>query len=602
MGHKSGRLGNARDFNYYAIGRLKRNSAAAQAEAELDVVQSQIASGLTGDDRVELKARVYPLQERVTEPARSGLLLLFAAVGALLLIVCVNLGSLMLSHTLGRSRDTAIRAALGASRWRVFQSILIEAVMLALGGAVIGFTLSMAIVKLMVSSAPAGLPRLGDVAIDYRVLLFTLGVAVASGLLFGLLPAWRLTRTDPQQSMRAGGRGTTDSGAKQRLQSFLVMAEVGLSLTLLAVAGLLVASFTRLIGVDRGFDVQNVLTAKVNLASPIYKEAAKREQFYKELLARLDNQPGVVSAGVVSVLPLDGERWNDVISVDGDARPTMERPMAEYRPVSPDYLRAMGIKLLAGRFLQEGDRPRKMVVVSERTAQVVWPGQNPIGKTFRCLDPDEPLHEIIGVAAGIRDKSLEQEPGLMVYVPLWERVPASASIAVRTSGDPSSAIGALREAVGALDRQLPISEVRTMEQIERGSVAQRRFQMLLIALFAGSALLLSAIGIYSVLASAVARRTNEIGVRMALGAQSFHIMSMVFARGLGPVAIGIAAGIAGALTAGRLISGMLFAVSWYDARTILAVVVLTIVAAVCACWLPARHAIRVDPIDTLRYE
>jgi putative ABC transport system permease protein len=262
----------------------------------------------------------------------------------------------------------------------------------------------------------------------------------------------------------------------------------------------------------------------------------------------------------------------------------------------------MGIGLIAGRSASESDRPRRVVVISEMTAQSLWPGENPIGKTFKRGDPGEPAHEVIGVAAGIRDKTLEQEPGLIVYVPLWERVPSSGSIAVRTAGDARTAAGALVEAVRRLDAGLPVSEVQTMEQIERGSLWQRAFQMLLIGLFAGSALLLSGVGIYSLVASAVARRTGEIGVRRALGAQRFHIMSMIFSGGLRPVAIGMAVGIGGSLMIGRSISSMLFGVSPYDLKTMLAVVALTSIVTVVACWVPARRAVRVDPIEALRYE
>jgi putative ABC transport system permease protein len=590
------------DFNFYAIGRLGPGYSAAQAQSELDVIQYQIASGLSGAEQVELKAQVSPLQAIVTEQARGGLLLLLAAVGVLLLIVCVNLASLMLGRTLSRSRDAAIRTALGASRWRIFQSILIESATLGLAGAALGLAAAIAIVKVLIHSAPPGLPRLQDVDVDYRVLLFTLAVAAASTLLFGLLPAWRLTRTDPHESMRAGGRGGTDTGTRLTLQSGLVAAEVGLSVTLLIVAGLLVTSFARLMRVDRGYDAHNTLTAEVNLASAVYKDDARREQFYNDLTRALDAQPGVVVAGVVSVLPLNGERWGDIITLDGDTRPIMERPLGAYRPVTPDYLRAMGIRLIAGRTAVQSDRPRRVVVVSERTAEALWPGQDPIGKTFKRADPDEPPHVVIGVAADIRDKTLEQEPRLVVYVPLWERVPRSASIAVRTAGDPRLAARALGFAVRSLDPGLPLADVQTMEQIERGSLSQRAFQMLLIALFAGSALLLSAVGTYSVLASAVARRTGEIGIRMALGASRVHIMSTVFARGFRPVAIGMLIGIAGALAFGRFVSALLFGVSPYDPMTIMGVIVLTTAAAICACWLPARRAINIDPISALRYE
>ena len=623
------------DFNYYAIGRLAPGYSAAEAGSELDVVQDQIAASLRGAEQVELKAQVYGLQAIVTREARSGLLLLLASVGVLLVIVCVNLAGLMLGRAFGRSRDAAIRAALGASRWRILQSNLIESGLLGLGGAALGLALAVVAVRLLIKAAPPGLPRLQDAGVDYRVLFFTLGVAMACAIGLGIGPALRLTRSDPNEALRTGGRGTTDTGARHRLQSGLVAAETALSVTLLVVAGLLVASFARLMRVDRGFEAHNVLTAQVNLASAVYKDSARREQFYNDLIRKLEAQPGIDAAGVVSVLPLNGERWNDIITVEGDTRPIMQRPSGAYRPVTPDYFRAMGISLISGRTAAESDRPRLVVVVSERTAQTLWPGEDPIGKTFtRAYGPP---HEVIGVAAGIRDKTLEQDPGLIIYVPLWERVPTTASIAIRTSagpgsarvqsssssgqvqsssfsllrslgltrgpaGDSGSAVRALLEAVRSLDPALPVSDIQTMEQIEHGSLSERSFQMMLIALFAGSALLLSAVGTYSVLASAVARRTNEIGIRMALGASRSAVMSMVLARGLGPVAIGIALGIGGALATGRFISSMLFAVSPYDIGTMTAVVALTTGAALFACLLPARRAVNIDPIAALRYE
>jgi putative ABC transport system permease protein len=615
------------DFNYYAIGRLASGLTAAQAQSELNVIQDQIAASLSGDERVELKARVNGLQAIVTQQARSGLLLLLGAVGVLLVIVCVNLASLMLGRAVVRSRDVAIRSALGASRWRLFQSVLIESSILGLGGAALGLGLSIVGVKALMRAAPADIPRLQDAGIDFRVLLFTLGVAFVSSLLLGLLPALRLTRTDPHEAMRSGGRGGTDTAARHRFQTGLVAAEVGLSLTLMIVAGLLVASFVHVMRVERGFEAQNVLTARVNLAGAVYQDPDRRERFYNDLIRTVEQQPGVVAAGVVSVLPLNGERWNDIITLEGDTRPIMERPSGAYRPVTTGYFRAMGIKLIAGRTAVERDRPRLAVVVSETTAQTLWPGQDPIGKTFtRAYGPP---HEVIGVARDIRDKTLEQEPRLIIYVPLWERVPTTASIAVRiapapgsaapvqsssfsllrslglaagTSGNGASVARALREAVRSLDSALPLSDVQTMDEIERGSLSQRSFQMLLIVLFAASALLLSAVGTYSVLAAAVARRTNEIGIRMALGASRSAVVLMVLHRGLGPVAIGIAAGIAGALMTGRFISSMLFAVSPYDISTMIAVVTLTAAAALCACLLPARRAIRIDPMAALRYE
>jgi predicted permease len=590
------------EFNFGAVVRLKAGATAAQAGAELNVIEAQIASTLKGDDRVDLFAKMSPLQGIVTAQSRGGLWLLLGAVGAVLLIVCVNLGNLMLARALGRSRETAVRIALGASRARIVRGILVECLVLAFSGGLLGVALAEVLVRLLVSVAPVDLPRLSEVQVDWRVHLFALSAAAISGLFFSLFPAWRLMRVDPQEAMHSGSRGSTESGSRMRLRELLVSVEAALSCLLLIVAGLLLTSFVRLMGVDRGFEVQHILTAQIAPSRPRYDDNAKRQRLYHDIIAKLSTEPGVISAGLISVLPLDGQLWADVISVAGDTRPIMERPISAYRPVTPDYFRTMGIRLIAGRTVAESDQPRHVVIISQHTAETVWPGQDPLGKQFRAGDPTDPPYEIVGVAADVRATSLQDAPGLMVYVSYWSRVPWSASIAARTSGDSVAAAGAIREAVWSVDSQLPVSDIETMEQIQNRSLSQRRFQIALLAVFAGSALLLAALGIYGVLAFSVARRTNEIGIRMALGAQPGNILSMVMRRGLVPVALGLAAGVAGSLALGKVLSGLLFAVSPYDWRTILGVILLMMVSALAACWIPARRATRVDPLVALRYE
>jgi predicted permease len=590
------------DFDFGAVVRLRPDASASQAGAELNVIQAQIASTFKGEDRFDLLARLSPLREKITSQERSGLWLLLGSVAAVLLIVCVNLGNLMLSRALGRTRETAVRIALGASRARVVRGVLVECLVLAFAGGLLGVALAVTLVRLMVSMAPVDLPRLSEVHVDWRVLLFALGATTISGLFFGVFPAWRLTRVDPQDAMRSGSRGSTESGGRMRVRELLVSVEVALSCLLLIVAGLLLTSFVRLMGVDRGFEVQHILTAEIAPSRPRYDDDAKRQRLYHDVIAKLQTEPGVKSAGVISVLPLNGQFWADLISLPGDTRPIMERPIAAFRPVTPDYFRTMGIRLMAGRAIAESDQPRKVVIVSQHTAETVWPGQDAIGKTFKRGDPKDPPYEIVGVVADVHATSLQDAPGLMVYVPYWDRAPWSAAIAVRTAGNPVAAAGAIREAVWSVDSQLPVSDIETMEQIESRSLSQRRFQMALLGVFAGSALLLAALGTYGVLAFSVARRTNEIGIRMALGAQPTNIVSMVMRRGLVPVAFGVVAGVAGALALGRVISGLLFAVSPYDWRTILGVMALTLICALAACWIPARRATRVDPLDALRYE
>lgn len=594
--------GEAGDFDFDAVMRLKPGAAEAQARAELNGIEGQIAAAYTGDERVDLRAKLSPLQSVETAQSRSGLMLLLAAVGAVLLIVCANLGNLMLVRALGRTRETAVRLALGAPRGWVLRGVMTESLLLAFAGGTLGIGIAEALVKLLVASAPADLPRLGEVHVDWRVLVFAFGAALISGLFFGLFPAWRMTRVDPQEAMRSGSRGSTESGGRTRFRELLVSLEVALSCLLLIVAGLLLTSFARLEGVDTGYEVQHVLTAQISPSRPRYDEESKRKRLYHDVIAKLETEPGVTAAGVISILPLNGQLWTDLISLPGETRPLMDRPIASYRPVTPDYFRAMGIRTIQGRTVTEGEEPRKLVVVSRRTAQAVWPGQDPIGKRFRRGDPKDEPYEIIGVVADVRSASLQDAPGLMVYVPYWDRPPYSGSIAVRTAGDPAAMAGAIRHAVWSVDSQLPVSTIETMEQIEGRSLAQKRFQMALLAVFAGSALLLAALGTYGVLAFSVARRTNEIGIRMALGAQTGSILAMVMRRGLAPVAIGIVAGVAGAAALGRLVAGLLFGVSPYDGWTTAGVVGVTLVTAVIACWIPARRATRVDPLSALRYE
>ncbi len=592
----------AGSFDFGAILRLKDGVPEAKGAAELDVLQAQIASQLTGNDKMDLAVQISPLRQIETSQSRSSLLLLLGAVGAVLLIVCVNLGNLMLVRAFGRTHETAVRIALGASRRRILGGIIAESLLLAVAGGVLAIGLADALVRVFVSAAPVDLPRLSEVRMDWHVLLFAVAAALVCGLFFGILPAWKLMRTDPQEAMRVGGRGSTESGARMRVRDLLVSVEVALSCVLLILAGLLIRSFARVASVNRGFEVQHILTARIDPSYPRYQDDKQRLQLYKDIQAKLSKEPGVVSTGLTSMLPLTGDTWADIVTAPEDMRPIAQRPVAAYRTVSPGYLETMGIRLIAGRFPQASDEPRDVVVISEKAAQTVWPMQNAIGKTFKGSDLTEKAHEVIGVAGDARVKDLEKAPGLVVYVPDWIRTSQSAGIAVRTTGDPLTAVGELREAVRSVDSQLPLSDVETMKTIAQKSLGQRQFETGLLLVFACSALLLAGLGIYSVLAFGVARRTNEIGVRMALGAQPGNILKIVMYRGLAPVGLGLAAGIIGAIAIGRFLSGLLFSVSPYDPATILAVAGLTIIAATAACWLPAWRATRIDPLEALRYE
>lgn len=593
----------AGEHNYAAIARLKKGVTREQALAEFNVVQAAIATHFEPEaGKMDLLGSLTSLKDSVVARGRLGLLLLLGAVGAVLLIGCVNLGNLMLVRATRRGRETAIRLALGAEPRQVAGGIFLESILVAFAGGALGIGVAKALVSLFAVWAPVDLPRADEVAMNGTVLLFALSLAILTAVLFGLIPAWRLAKSDPQEALRSGGRTQSEGVGKLRLREVLVSVEAALSVALLIVAGLLSASFLRVGAVDRGFVSQHVLTAEVTLPIARYKTDEARRHFYDALVERLRSQTGIAAAGVVSVLPFGGQSWSDWVRAEGDTRPGAALPIVEYRPVSPDYFRAMGIPLERGRGIEEKDYPNKPAVVSLKAAGLIWPGQDPIGKRFRRADPKQPPFEVVGVVGDIRGAGLDKEPTALIYTALWERAPATVNIAVRTSGDPGAGVGALRDAVRSMDPDVPLSSVRTMLQIESGSLAQRSFETLVAGVFAASALLLALIGTYSVLAYSVGARTNEIGIRMALGAERGRLMVMVLADGLRPVAAGVAAGAGLAFLLGRFLSSLLFGISPRDPAVYSVVICATLVAGALACLLPARRAAGVSPLEALRHE
>ena len=589
--------------NYAAVARLKPGVTREQAVAELNVIQAGIKTHFEPEvGKIDLLASLTPLKDRVVERSRVALLLLLGAVGAVLLIGCVNLGNLMLVRASRRGRETAIRLALGAEPRQVAGGILLESLLVALAGGVLGIGVAFGLLKMFATWAPVDLPRADEVAMSLPMLLFAMALAIVTAALFGLVPAWRLTKADPQEALRSGGRGQSDSGSKIHLREVLVSIEAGLSVALLIVAGLLSASFLRLGAGDPGFVSRNVLTAEVSLPVARYKDDTARQSFYRDLVNRLSSQPGVIAAGAISVLPFNGTAWSDLVSAEGDTRSASSKPIVEYRPVSPDYFRAMGIPLEKGRSVQDSDYPHKPAVLSKLAAEKIWPGQDPIGKRFRRFDPSLPPYEVVGIVGDVRGKGLEKDPVPLIYVPLWELTPSTIALAVRTSGDPVAAVGEVRDVVRAADSQVPLSAIRTMVQIENNSLAQRSFEMLVAGVFAASALLLALIGTYSVLAYSVASRTNEIGVRMALGAAQPRVIGMILVDGLKPVVIGVAAGSGIALLLGRFLNTLLYSISPADPMVFALVIFATLAAGSLASLIPARRAASVSPMEALRHE
>jgi predicted permease len=587
------------EFNYVVIGRLRPGVPEQRALAEMNVAQANIATHFP--DKLHLLATLTPLQEEVTGTARKGLVILFAAVGAVLLIVCVNLANLSLARAAGRGRDLAVRTALGAGRAQLVRYILSESLAVGVAGGVAGVALAWAGLRAVLLYAPVDLPRLDEIHMDARALLFALALSIFTGILFGILPAWRASAADPQLALRVSSRTSTEGRRGLFTRELLVGLESGLSAVLLVVAGLLIGSFIRLLNIDKGFNADRLIAVEINLPQNGYGESAQRESYYRQLVAKMQALPGVNTAAVVSKLPLEGEDWVDVMQRDGERLPMAELPMTNMRFCSPDYFHTMGIAFVAGQSFTEADRKRSLAVISEAAAKRVWPGQNPIGRKFNHGDPDEPPFEVIGVVRDVRS-GLAQQPVVTAYFPYWYRNRLSMTAVLRTSTDPRAIAPALRSTVWSIDPDTVVGEIRTMQNVVSSSVGQRRFQVWLIAGFAASALLLSCIGIYGVVSWSVARRRNEIGVRMALGATSGNVRRMVVGQGLRPVLAGLALGIAAALASGRVLSSLLFGVSPRDPWTIGGVAVVLAAVAALACYIPARRTTLADPLEALRYE
>jgi predicted permease len=589
------------DFNYACVARLRPGVSVDLALADLNASQATLAAQVPA--KVELRAALVPLRDQITGRSRSGLQLVLFAVGAVLFIGCVNIANLVLARATSRKREFAIRSALGAGARRLVQQMLAESLVLAGIGGALGAGIAYSALRVILAHAPADLPRLEEVHLDVRVLLFTVAISVCAGLLCGLLPACRLARTDPQDAMKPGARGSTDGQGPPRLRSLLVGLEVGVSALCLIAGGLLLRSFVNLLRADKGFAVQRVVTVNLNLPDSRYPDQQQRVRFVRSLLDSVRTVPGVVSAGVSNMLPLSGEGGNNLLSLEGTTVPFPERPLGDIRGVNPEYFSTMGIPLRQGRLFDDADRERRIALVSALAAQRLWPAQEPVGKRFKVGDPDGPLIEVVGVVGDVRGAGLDKGPAVTVYLPYWQRrTSGGPSLAVRADIDPLALSSTIRSAIRHVDPELPVPRFQTMEEIVDESVAQRRFQMNLILLFAFAALVLASLGIYGVVSYSVALRTNEMGIRMALGARGSDVLMMIVREGMAPAVVGLCCGLGASLAAGRLLSGLLYGVAAVDTLTIVGVVLTLMAVAALASVIPARRATRVDPVTALRYE
>ncbi len=584
--------------NYAVVARLQPGAGVRRAVAELEAVQLQMIK-LAGE-KTELRAQITPLLDTVVGNARRGLVFLMCAVGVVLLIVCVNLANLLLARGERRGREVAVRTALGAGRAQLIRGALTEVLLVGLAGGALGLAIASSAVAALRKSGLT-IPRLDEVQVDARVMVFALAATVLTCLLFGILPAWRSSRADPQQTLKAGGRTATESRGGMRLRSALVAAEVALSAVLLVAAGLLMNSFVRLMRVDKGFTAPTVLAADIGILGPRYDKRENREGFYRRLLDDLSARPGVQAAAIGTALPLQGETWIDSAYIPGLPVSEASEVQVNVRFVSPDYFRTMGIPIRSGRTFSENDRERRVALISERLAARLWPGGDAVGRTF--TRGNNMNYEVVGVVGDVRAEA-HKAPVSMVYRPYWDKnwVPWRSILVARAAGDPHSIAGAIRAAVHAADPEVPVPQMRTISEVLDESVAQRRFQMTLVASFAATALLLACLGIYGVISYSVARRTGEMGIRAALGACPGDLYALILKQGMAPVAAGLVLGIAGALAAGRMLASFLFEIRARDPFTLAAVSALLVVVAAAACYLPARRAARVEPTTALRYE
>ena len=599
-----------RDMNRYeSYARLKPGVTLEQAQTELTAIAASLEQQYQDSNKGKAM-RIVPLNDLVVRNSRATLLVLFGAVGVVLLIACANVANLMLARATSRSKEIAIRAAMGATRRRIIQQLLIESAALALLGGAVGLLVALWSVDALVALQPVGLPRVDEIGINLNVALFTIGLSLLTGLLFGLAPALHVSKPDLATTIKEGSGSASASAASNRIRSLLVVSEVAMALVLLVGAGLLIKSFWRLQHVDPGINPTNLLTFQLSIPQTEYATPQQTKDFYQQLTDRLQSLPGVQSAAAVNILPLGGGFSCDSFTRDDRPLKSGDEPCAEYRSVTPDYFRAMGIALLAGREFTDRDQQTSapVAIINEALARQFWPDENPIGMR---LTPDTGEHvsrEIIGIVKDIKHFGLDIETAPELYVPHFQDPwPRSMTMVLRTQGDPMSLSAAVRSEVKEMDKALPVLNIRSMDQLLSRSVAEPRFRTVLLGGFAALALLLASLGIYGVIAYSVSQRTREIGIRMALGAQMPDIMRMVVRQGLLLTSAGVAIGIACAFVLTRVLltgvlSSFLYQVSVTDTMIFVAIPLILIGVALGACFVPARRATKVDPMIALRYE
>jgi len=587
------------------IGRLKPGVTPREANADLDVIARNLAGQYPDTNMHFVGAVVAPQLDRMVGDKRPALRLLFAAVGFVLLIACANVAGLLLARASRRRPEIAIRSALGANRRQIIVQLLVESVLLGVCGGVVGVLFSVALLRTLLRLIPSDLPRVSQVSVDGTVLLFATAASIGTGLLFGFLPAFRISRVAPSQALRDGGRTVTAGRGHHRLQNSLVIAETALGFVLLIGSGLLIHSFVRILQVDPGFDCHNLLTASLSLPESRYNNA-QQVQFYNQLMPLLRALPGVESISAGWPLPLSGNGMRITFDIEGHPLPEGDQNTARASIAYPGLFHTLRIPLLHGREFQVTDdaKANPVAIVNRSFANKYFPGIDPVGKHIKPSLSDGTVkdvdREIIGIVDDAKEDGLTKEVTPEYYLPFAQAVILSPRLMIRTTGDPAAITAALRAQVATLDRNLPLYEVMTMDDRVSRSAAEPRFQALLLSCFAAMALLLSAVGLYGLLSYLVAQRTLEIGVCIALGAQRGSVLQMILRRGLVLAAIGLGIGIVASLSVTRVLNGMLFGVTPSDPFTFIAVSVVLLGVSVIASSIPAVRAAKLDPMATLR--
>ena len=588
------------------IGRLKPGVSPQQAEAELGTIASQVSQQFPGTEYVG--GKLLPLKDVLVSNVRTALLVILAAVAFVLLIALVNVANLLLARATSREKEIVLRLALGASRMRIIRQLLTESVLLAALGGALGLLLGYAGVHAFVAFAPGQLPRLFEVGVDGRVLAFTCLVSLGGGLLFGLAPALHSARASLDQSLKEGTR-SAGSSSGNKIRKFLVVSEFVLALILMIGAGLLIRSFLRLRDVSPGFRQDHVVTAQISLPYTQYSKEPQVVSFWQQFLTRVQALPGVQAAGITMSLPPNLLQITNPFTVEGQSYDrTRGLQLAEEMTISPDYFRALGVPLVKGRFFTDADRTAPVLIINQTMANKYFPNQDPIGKRIQTGDPDpkSPWEIVVGVVGNVKYSGLDADPSPTLYVPYteegWTNWSRAMSLVVRTNADAASIVSAVRRELADLDRNLPLADVRTMNELIDQSVVQQRFRTWLLGAFSALALLLAALGIYGVISHMAGQRTREIGIRMALGATRKDILKLILGQASQLALIGIAAGLAGSFLLTRIMRSLLFSVSATDPLSFTIMSILLALVAVLAGYVPATKAAKVDPMVALRYE